>query len=342
MKILFRTDAGTAIGFGHAMRCLALAQAAKDGGNDVRFAMSSIPRSFEKRLHAEHIDVARIDALAGSDADAGECVEIAKDTDFIVVDGYQLASAYQTSIRKSDTPLLFIDDYGHGSPYAADLILNQNSYAPRHPEWYEDRPASAQLLLGCAYTLLRREFRAYDRTHIPGTGKSVLVTMGGGDPKNATLAVMRALRQINDRNLRVTVVVGGLNPHLAALESDAGEMTVMKDVTDMPSLMARADLAIAAAGTTSYELAYMGVPMLLAVLADNQRPVAEDMVKRNAAALLGDPSAMSVEECSGAIAALLHSPQKRLLFSENGRALVDGKGAERNVSAMTDFLSSRG
>lgn len=342
MKILFRTDAGTTIGLGHVMRCLALAQAAQDDGHTATFVMAPGASLIEKRLQEERCKVVTLDAKPGGSDDAAQCMQIARAeaSDFIVADGYHFDSAYQKALKESDIPLLFFDDYGHGSPYAANIILNQNCYAPRHPEWYEDRPLSSQILLGCAYTLLRREFRSIDRTHIQGAGKNVLVTMGGGDPKNTTLAVMRALRKINDRNLRTTVVIGGSNPHADAIESAAEGMTPIRDATDMPSLMARADLAIAAAGTTSYELAYMGIPSLLAVLAENQRPVAEDMAKRNAAALLGDPTTITVDECSAAITALLHSPEKRLSLSENGRALVDGKGCLRVLSSMFARISS--
>jgi len=43
----------------------------------------------------------------------------------------------------------------------------------------------------------------------------------------------------------------------------------------MPALMAWADLAIAGAGVTSYELCYMGLPSMLLIVAENQRRTAE-------------------------------------------------------------------
>src|SRR4029079_4764741 len=57
-------------------------------------------------------------------------------------------------------------------------------------------------------------------------------------------------------------------------------------VDEMAALMAESDLAIGAAGVTSWERCCLGLPALVLVLADNQRKSAEALHEAGAAYLL--------------------------------------------------------
>ena len=69
----------------------------------------------------------------------------------------------------------------------------------------------------------------------------------------------------------------------------------------MPQLMAWADLAVSAAGTTCWELAFMGLPMLLVVLADNQRPNATCLDELGVAGNLGWHGELSEDKVRAAV-----------------------------------------
>src|SRR5256885_17262362 len=51
--LAFRVDAGTVSGTGHAMRCLALAEAWEDRGNEAIFLMADSLSPFDDRLEKE-------------------------------------------------------------------------------------------------------------------------------------------------------------------------------------------------------------------------------------------------------------------------------------------------
>src|SRR5258705_10725520 len=68
--LLVRTDASVAIGTGHVMRCLALAQAWQQAGGDVVFAMAEATPSLEARLRISRIRVQRLSVTAGNAEDA--------------------------------------------------------------------------------------------------------------------------------------------------------------------------------------------------------------------------------------------------------------------------------
>jgi UDP-2,4-diacetamido-2,4,6-trideoxy-beta-L-altropyranose hydrolase len=339
-KLLVRADANVAMGTGHVMRCLALAQAWQDAGGHSTFAMAESSPSLDRRLRDEKLAVERLGADAGTAEDADRTVNIAsrEHTDWIVVDGYQFGSAYQSALKAAGFKVLFIDDYGHADQYSADLVLNQNVSAMA--SLYEKRGAQTRLLLGPRYCLLRREFNRWHdwRREITPVGHRVLVTMGGSDPDNFTEWAVEALNSIEDKKLEVTVVAGGGNRRSELLERlVAGASTRIQfrqDVSDMTEVMVWADLAVSAAGTTCWEMCRLGLPALLVDLADNQTRAARELHQRGCAIHLGSGKEVSAERLVQQVERLRNSAEDRRVMSLLGSELVDGEGARRMASIL--------
>jgi UDP-2,4-diacetamido-2,4,6-trideoxy-beta-L-altropyranose hydrolase len=89
------------------------------------------------------------------------------------------------------------------------------------------------------------------------------------------------------------------------------------------------DIAISASGTASWELVFMRLPNLLIILADNQKLTAEALQKKCVSAVLGFDSHVTRDRVGKALAELIPAYDKRLAMSEQGRRLVDGRGAKR-------------
>jgi UDP-2,4-diacetamido-2,4,6-trideoxy-beta-L-altropyranose hydrolase len=337
-SLLVRTDASITIGTGHVMRCLALAQAWQQARGNAIFVMAESTTSIEARLRIGNIKVERLCATPSSADDVTRTCDVARreQADWIVVDGYRFDSTYQKALRAAGMKVLFIDDNGEASPYSADLILNQNLHASE--AMYRARDPHVRLLLGSRYILLRREFafwraRAFE---IGPHARRVLVTMGGSDPNNVTEQILRML--LPEPDLELTVVVGGSNPHLAGLEQlvEHGDRTIrlLKDVSDMPALMVWADLAVAGAGTTSWEMCMMGLPAALCVLAPNQEKIASELARLGAAVDLGYTDRVPSARTEATVRDLLGSQSKRAQMSERGREIVDGRGTERVLAFL--------
>lgn len=337
--LLLRADATPQMGTGHVMRCLALAQAWQAAGGRVVLAAASLTPALEARLRAEGLAVSRLEAEAGSAQDAAETLALAgrEGAGWLTVDGYGFSGEYQRAIVAAGLPLLAIDDYGHAAHYWAGLVLNQNLDA--REETYGSREPGLRLLLGTQYALLRREFWPWrSRTRsIPAAARRILVTMGGADPGNATLRVMDALSSLDLPGLEARVVVGGSNPHLAAIRQAARHcgpwLELVENATGMPDLMAWADVAVSAAGTTCWELAFMQLPALLLALAENQRPNAQEMGRLGAAVSLGWHADVTPAAITAALDSLLADAAARGSMARAGAGLVDGRGAER-VAAL--------
>jgi UDP-2,4-diacetamido-2,4,6-trideoxy-beta-L-altropyranose hydrolase len=349
MILLFRVDASTQIGTGHVMRCLALAQAWQEFGGEAHFATANLPKVLEERLTAENLTLHQLDVLPGSEEDAKQFAALAKELGGrrLVIDGYHFDSKYQKSLKNAGYNLLFWDDNGHANHYFADFVINQNIHA--EPSLYLSREPYTQLLLGTKYAVLRKEFwswRNWERA-IPEKAKNILVTMGGSDPDNVTLRVIEALIDIQNEDLQVIVVVGGSNPHHASLQTavvGSGDwIQLERNVSDMPALMAWADVAISAAGTTSWELLFMGLPALLVVLAENQERGASFLHKEGASINLGSGKNIISTTLAMNLSSLVVNRQLREDMSLKGTHLVDGYGVQRviDIFSTTNQVESR-
>lgn len=338
--LILRADASTRMGAGHVMRCLALAQAWQDAGGRAVFASAECPAPLAGRLRDEGAGVAGLEAEPGGEDDARATALLAgrEGARWIVVDGYQFGGEYQRALKGAGPRLLFVDDAGHAGHYSADLVLNQNVYADAG--FYAAREPRTRLLLGTRYALLRREFRRWtgQRREAPGGARRVLLTMGGGDAPNVTLKALCGIELTESEPLSVTVLVGGGNPHRGELEAFAARsrhrVELKRGGTDMPELMAEADVALTGGGTTCLELALMGLPFIIFVLAENQSPGAVRLAERQAAVNLGGHERVTPAQVAEALGRLLRDAPARAEMARRGRALVDGLGAERVVREM--------
>ncbi|MEH2215297.1 UDP-2,4-diacetamido-2,4,6-trideoxy-beta-L-altropyranose hydrolase [Nostoc sp.] len=335
MKVIIRTDASSQIGTGHLMRCLALAHVWQGIVGEAIFVMATDAAALEARLKSENLKIFHLPMHLHSSEDARETSRLAQQLDamWVVVDGYYFGSEYQQIIKNSGLNLLFIDDYGHADHYYADLVLNQNISADK--DLYSKRELYTQILLGTDYVLLRREFlqwQGWQRSH-PLVASKLLITMGGADPDNVTLKIIQALNMLDIDAMEAVVVVGGSNPYyeqlLLASQNSLFPIRLEKNVTNMPKLMAWADVAITAGGSTCWELAFMGLPSLIVTLAENQRASAQKLDEMRVSIYLGWHEDVSAAEIGSAVADLLITAHTRVEMTRRGQELVDGEGSKR-------------
>lgn len=331
-SLVLRAESSPAIGLGHVMRCLALAEAWRDsGGRAIMVGHIAAPSVLE-RCRASGIE--RNEA---GDAESLAALATRHGARVVVLDGYGFDAAWQRALQARGLKCAVVDDYAHLPHYAADMVINPNLGAEKLA--YPAAPGT-QYLLGSRYALLRREFLyRRDSPRVPSEeGPHVLVTMGGSDPDNCTLRVVDAIAGLDIPGVECVVVIGGANPHAEAVRNRAEALQptvrVVNDVEDMSTYMAWADVAVSAAGSTSWELAFMGVPALLIVLSENQANIAAELDQAGAAHNLGWGSTLTPETIRSALEGILRDPRARLAMASRGRALVDGRGADRVGNAL--------
>src|SRR4029077_7380753 len=120
-----------------------------------------------------------------------------------------------------------------------------------------------------------------------GRVERILVSFGGADQPDLTA---RAVVGLGARGCLVHVVVGAGYPHLAALRSIVARQpttTLHLNTSAMAKLMDRADLAVGAAGSARGGGRALGLPAVIASLAENQLDAIRFLVEAGAAQTLG-------------------------------------------------------
>jgi len=343
--LIVRADANAQIGAGHIMRCFALAQGWQAQGGQVIFITNCKSESLQQRLMKEGFGFNPVEENSKDCPDHKASLAVLEKylNAWVALDGYHFDETYQLRIKEMGHRLLVFDDTAHLQHYHSDVILNQNINAEY---LHYSRELFTRLLLGLRYVVLRSEFLGWkgrERMFASST-RRVLVTLGGGDPDNQTLKVIRALRRIGLKDLQVKVVVGAANPHSAVLESASRSCSfpiqLVRDARNMAELMAWADLAVSAGGSTCWEMAFMGLPCVILVLAENQQGIAKGIGEAGSGVNLGWFEGVTEGDILDTLSNLLSDPSRLRALSNMAKGLIDGKGRERIVSVLQEYKGS--
>lgn len=260
--------------------------------------------------------------------------------DLIIWDSYDLTEEKLMAVH-FHVKVAVIDDLAALPFYDCDIVINQNLYAKNLP--YKAN-SSCHLLLGAEYFLLRKEFLeiAVPKGAITDKVSSLLITMGGADPFNATGKLLNIVEAIT-YELLITVIVGGQNLHKNSLENQARKsrhhVILLQNVSKMQAIMVEHDFSIHGGGLTAYELAYLGVPGATVMVADNQKLSCVEFEKKEIFPFLGEVSKLSIKETSCRLDSILKNAILKEASVQNGKKLVDGFGVNRIVEEIISIVS---
>lgn len=344
--LVLRADATSQAGTGHVMRCLALAQAWQERGGRAVFLSHCESEGLKRRILSENFDLIPLEQCHPDPFDLRYTASIlqqlstkpeTRDT-WLVADGYHFDAVYQKKIKETGYPLLAIDDYGNLNHCYADVILNQNVSST--PSLYQNCAPGTLLLLGPQYALIRREFQPWrdQRRAFPDVAHRILVTMGGADPNNLTLEVVRTLRRLSLPDLEVKVVIGPANPNYDIIQAEGARAVsnfqCLFSVKDIAELMAWSDLAIIQAGGTLWELLFMGCTIISYATNSFQEEVLKTLDGMHVLKYQGYSNQIDQQSLLSSIHDLALSPDRRKEIFKLSRDIIDGHGADRVLDYM--------
>ena len=347
------------------MRCLTLASELMRQGACCRFVCREEPGNLIDLIRQRGFDVFPLppvqrlnqgSTLHSIDVDSSEYWEKDAeltllaiktiDLDWLIVDHYSLDIKWEVVLSTSCRHIMVIDDLAN-RPHQCELLLDQNLGRDR-ADYAELVPATSTVLTGPMFALLEPPFsklRDFSLTRRKHSGlNSILITMGGVDANNATSLVLESLMKCPlPSQLKLTIVMGQHAPHREQVMHLAKSMPwsaeVLVNVSNMAELMAQSDLAIGAAGTTSWERCCLGLPTLLLVLADNQVAGANALQKSNSAILLSDLKSIDAQLLNGIN--LVATPQVLENMIDSSAQVTDGLGTIRVIEKLTTASSAR-
>jgi UDP-2,4-diacetamido-2,4,6-trideoxy-beta-L-altropyranose hydrolase len=263
-------------------------------------------------------------------ADALACLPALGGADWLVVDHYGLDAGFE---QRVPVPVLAIDDLGRA--HACALLHDPTPHAD--PDAFYAGTRAGERLIGPAFALLRPAFAA-ERARLkrePGPVRRLLVFMGGLDDRGATRRALAAIEAAGLRDRAVDVVVGSLHPEraeVAALIATHPDWTLHVDSPDMAVLMARADLALGAGGSATWERLALGLPTVAVAIAANQERILAEGARLGFLVRVDD----SVEAMAAALAALAADTAARWAMTRRALDLCDGQGAIRIAARMAE------
>ena len=264
--------------------------------------------------------------------------------DWLVVDHYALDARWEETMRPQARRIMVIDDLAD-RPHVCDLLLDQ-TFGRQAADYMPFIADDCTLLCGSRYALLRPEFaalRQYSlRRRTQPALKELLITMGGVDKDNVTGEVMRGLRNCSlPKDCRLTVVMGQTAPWMKDVQDLSRQMPwptqVFVDVANMAQLMADSDLAIGAAGATSWERCCLGLPSIIIVVAENQLKVAKGL-EEAAAALLCLAGQALPKQLAVQMGRLCSDIEQVALLSKAAAKVADGTGTGAVLAQMENGL----
>lgn len=362
LRIALRADASPAIGTGHLMRCLTLADALAQGGHETRFVTRGEESAalVRARGHAcdvlteargqpqdqdqdqngadEAGDLAHSHWLGGSQqADARDSAALlGAGWDWLVVDHYALDARWEKVVAAATgARVLAIDDIADRRHDCA-ILLDQN--LQERPGRYDALvPGDCRQLIGPRYALLGPAFARLRADPPLRDGARGVIYLGGVDRPGATMLALGALDRAGLGDRPVDVVIGAANPRRAAIADWCRAhpaSTLHAGGADMAALLAGAGWAIGAAGASAWERCCLGVPTILLTIADNQRPGAAALGAAGAALVAGEVGALDAGSLAAMIAVLHRADGLAGHIAHQAAALVDGAGVGRVVRAL--------
>lgn len=337
-KLLVRVNSTYESGIGHFMRCLALAQKWQKENGYICFLINDND-NLVNRIIDENMDYIIYNKDIGTVDDALFLSKIAKDYDWVVVDGYLFNEDYFDILRENNLKFLLFDDDGRLTHYNANIILNQNLHADINL-YSSKKEDYTHLLLGSKFILLRNEFlenTGYKKT-IKNQAKNILITLGGSDTNNHSLKVLKAINNSRFDDLEIIILLGANNVHEDSINSYVDEnnlnVKVLRNVSNVSHIMKWADLAFSSGGTTVWELAFMGVPSIIGSVSKVEELLINGLDQYNLFKTVYSIEKLSLNDLTECFDEVIQNKRLRTEFSENGRNFVDGYGSERIIKLM--------
>lgn len=324
MNIGIRADGGFYIGMGHVMRMLALARELCKKNNVFFICRVDDPLS---NKYFSGINLIKENGFLVKEIDENKLKEDMKkiDADCIITDSYDVDEEYFNILKENFKISGCLDDENICEYFNVDFLINQNLYGK---ELKYKVNKDTKLLLGSDYVILRDEFKNnIKKKEISEEIKHIMLTVGGSDNKNITESIIKQF--LGEKYILHVVIGSGFN-NIENLKKYESEHIKLHFNANMKELMDMEDVCIASCGTTIYELASCGTPIIGIVVAENQEMLA-DFIETNHFAKVSE-----ISKVIDVVKSLTYEERKN--FNEKLIQLVDGQGIYRIVKEIEKYL----
>ncbi|MCE2595592.1 hypothetical protein K6Y31_12250 [Motilimonas cestriensis] len=322
LQILVRVDASHEIGFGHLIRCLALAQVLVQQGEKVSFTGHFC-------LQAKEL-LAKYSILPF--ADEATAILLAKQFDGVVLDSYQL-TGQQIAAYGQATVSLLLDDEDNRGGLSASMLTNPIA-GKAYAHFTGDK------LIGSSFAILRQQFCLTPFVEVTSRDR-ILVMMGASDVAKLTLPVCKLLQAWSYAEL-LDVIIGPAISNADEIVSwcQRHQVSYFNNVENMAQRMQNCRFAVTAAGGSLFELAKAGIPCFAYAVTPNQLPAVEQGKQQGWLdfQMVENAEQLDHVRLKSFLEDTLNSPSELLQRSQAASAAVDGQGAMRIATLLIEQI----
>lgn len=334
---VFRCESGPKHGYGHFVRCLALANELERRNWRCQFAMSSesAETAFVMKSPCNVVELGE-GAAAQSLIDAFE-----KRPDLVFIDDYHLGLEDERQLSGWAGLLARFDDFDNQRHHVGLIVNLGLDASDKH---YRDLMLDCtKILTGPAYAPLRRDFseeRHLHRQNSTGPERRICVGFGAIDGMGVTPMAVRAVLAALPE-YRIDAFAGSSSASLDVLEEMATHtdaLTLHVDCVNPAHTLAQCEFAIGAAGVSALERCALGLPAITVLVSDNQRKSFDALNAAQVIVPIEFTKDTFEKDIGQAVISLSLDDRKRTSLGERALAYCDGRGVERIADIIDEII----
>lgn len=338
MVFVFRVDSSSKIGHGHLMRCIHLAKKLKKFGA-IYFFCKSLSGNASDRIIEQGFHIEWLDDCEDQINDAIQCQNkittlFFDDSVILIVDHYELDIIWEKRIYSSVEKIVVIDDLADRKHFCQllidqSLVNTRSMYAPLIEVPFD--------FIGHEHIILHEKFEK-EIYHNNKDKKIILLSMGGADPNNASLSILKTLNGLVNykvflKEIHIQLILGsGYCYHQqldAFLDTTLLSIEKLVDVTNIEKLLADCSVAILSCGTMVLESCSMGVPTLGVAIVDNQEATGKFLQQQNAIFFINNAEQSSLKQIVNYLECLIFNIELSNKMSLNAKKLISSGASEK-------------
>lgn len=331
-KVYFRLDAGKIIGLGHYARCSAIAFELEKQNIEVEFIIRKRPSllGFDPKFKTVWLPESRdvsddivsnwiVDSL---DSEFQELIKHIETPSVVFIDHYGLTSKYQNKLKENNVIVFGFKDFDKmDCSFTVEI-----DYRPK---------ASCNvrfLKQGLSYLPLNSQIQNYlnNKNKINKSCKSkVGIYLGGLNSIFTLKACDLFLKSRVLKKYNVEWIVGPDEIREKILNQVGNSMILSGFKDDMFNFYTNCDLFIGAFGVSFFERAFLGVPQLNFIIAENQNEYAQEVVSLGLGCSIGNLKNDSVEVLLNNLENSLSGLEEIVKLSTKLKQTIDSNGSRR-------------
>ncbi len=321
------TEANAAVATGHLMECIVCAEELMGNGYEVSFWINDDAEySLKQRIDCPYQQYRH---SIETDYDYFLYEITNKQPAAILFNLREISEEFLKKIRTrlpTHIKLICIDEFGHRN-LPADIIINPMA----DPYYWEYGESKAHLFCGAEYLVLSEMLEVLHKKEkkIHESINRIIVTLGGVDPQGYTVDLVEATAG-NFPYSEIDIIIGGGNPNQEAIVKKAANyhnISVKKNIFNLPDLLYEADLVICAGGNTLHEAACIGTPAIVLPSMPHEKRTAKYFEKRGFGIVIDVDNHWQKDIFT--IFDKLMPMEIRSQMSIRGKKLSDGAGRKR-------------